>query len=768
MTIVATLDAVATIDGTADGAVAADATIAPSPLVPTADTVTADVTYDGSLALAAYPGAAHQHLAGLRVTIDGETLPLARVLPGATVTRTLGEGCSWSLPLLLRGDWPERFAYPAGRPEGYLGPPPGGAEIDIDGLYMTATGLKATRLITGGVVENCSEVIGELDTYALNGTDADGRIDRRKINLTLPPGHGLTRAAVAGRIAALLGVDDYAFAAAGRMDKRVQAVEADGLALMADILLPAGRVPQRAADGTLYDPERVVRGGGYDVILTEANLLRAGGLGRTSTTDGPTRIVVTGERQVTRDGCGRVTIMRFVEAVEEYTRKEAAFRQTAAGVLTAQTPTQFPQLQVVSRVTTVEERECDRLISSRVITQEMHSPSAYRYELDTDGSHKAWSTYWIFEPGAVADDGALAYAWPVERFVTTGDVLTVYHYDADGFETGSTVTTRGWHQRRTPVKEQAPQVTVPWEEEPYIVDVPVLGNGEGVFDRVETYFGPYHGVARNAATNWVPQVGAGTVSVVGAVGVKRETVAVGIQRQYADDGTTLLGGFKRREITTAEGWLARPVVGGPYYYAADGGTESIDSVERFWPSGLPVIVRTERVEYIPEAGDGSHGQFSAARDHDGKRINGEPDQHESGLEGYLPAAERATPLEPDAADFPDGAGASPRESQPIECDHRVNAPASLREPWTDTISDAWVETQAEACRLAADEASLRWAFRVTATIPIAFPLREGMRVLIVDRPSGTFWPVHVKSVVHTIPERGVLATTVLSGDQYVV
>ena len=762
--IVAALDSVTTTQGTPDGAVEARVVAAPSPLVVTGDTVTADITYDSALASAALPGTALQVIVGLRVTINGVELPPSRMLPGASVHRALDGLSTFSIPVVLRSEWPDSYDYPAGHPESYMGPPPGGALIDIDGVYLTASGPRSVRLVTGGVVDNCVETFDQEDSYVLNGTDAGGRAERRLVSLSLPAGHGLARRQVVGRIAAAASVDDVALEASGRVDKAVQLAESEWLQVAREMMLASGRTLTWDRYGTLVDPPRVRRDLDYDLILREEDLLSAR---RNSSADGPTRIVVTGERQITKEDCGRVTTIQFVEAFADYRRVEASFTQDGTGALTGLGAQQQSFVQLVSRVTTVKESECDRPLSELVVTEGFHNPSTWRYEQDTgsDFSIKAYNpNAFIVDSGALADDGNLAFAWRTERFGTIGASLTRYIYDDDGFEIRREQITGGYQQRRAPVKEHdtSPLPPPAWEAEDFIEDQAVLGNGEGVQDLTERYVGPLYSVTRNSSTGGVP-----VVRYRGGLGsgddppVEKVIHTNIIEKTYGADGA-LLGGFRRGEKDETYAWGYRLRRGGsvPYYLYKDG--ESPDVAETFALRG------TETVGYIPEEGDGSHASLTTRRDGEGRLLPREssPIVYEAGLEGYLPAAERSTPIEPTG--YENGLPASDRESQPIECDYRVPVPAGIREPWTQRIHNPWAESEAELCQIAADEASLAWAFRVSATIPQCYALFEGMVVLVILRRAGLYAAVHVKSVTHTLPVVRDYASTQFDGDQYVV
>lgn len=752
MTIVATLAAVATVTGTPEPSVEALAYIAPDPLVPTTNTVTADATYDGSLVAAAIPGATHQIVA-LRVTVGGVELPIAKVLPGASIQRARGERATFTIPMLLRSEWPAAWTYPVGRPEAFLGPPPGSGTITIDGLYATASGLKVVRLVTDGIADNSRESFGRLDTFELSGLGPGGRYDRAKVTLSLPPGHGTGRAALLGQVAALAGVDDYAFSAPGRVDKEVRADQAEFLALAAALLVPAGRVPHWLYDGTLTDVQRVQKERRYDFIFDDSTILLSPDAGRTTNTDGPTTIIVTGTRQVTRADCGIRVETQFVETFAIYKPVEAAFRQETTGTLTAETPAEFASMRLVGRVTTLKEFDCDRLIQERVITQGYYLPGMYRYEQDTSGQPSAWSRCWIVDPEAVGNDGALGYRWKAERFVTLSDIVTTHSYDAEGYEVGKVTTARGWDQHRAPVKEQPnPSLPKPWEPSAanggvdYTAGQEVLGNGEAVSDLVERYYGPYYSVSRNAATNWIPQVGGGILEAGTAPGLSVASTLI----QNAD-------GFKVRETERKEEWIIRTATGGQFLFHDD--TRSNDSAPLFLLSGTVDAV------YLSD-GESSHSKLTARTDHAGRPItDGEANTIESGLDGYLTPAELAAGLDPGTAD---GLPASRSESQPISYTLTVDVPPSIRAPFTETISDPWAENEAELEQIARDEMAERWAFKVTITLPACWVIRETHRVLVRIRRVGLVAEVDVKRVGHSLAAPGAMWTTTVEGDQYVV
>lgn len=713
----------------------------------------ADVSLSDSLMLASRPRGAVQHV-GFRVTIGGVELPQSKRLYGLQVSRSLGEGSTWSFSVPLGSSTPP-FDPPIGTIQGYRGPPPGLSDVTIDGVYKDPSGIiVSVRILTDGVVHQARQThTGSQKLLSISGVGPIGRYDYKKISIELPPGMGLDRAKnVVRRMAALAGVSKISLSSGGKMYKEVSLLEETWLGTGRDLMRPSGRVIQWDYLGHLTNPLAVRTAGRYDHVLNMSDILAAG-VDLDSTSSGPTAVKVTGYKQVVREGdCGIVTEAEVVETWGYYEPKTAAFKQGSTGTLTdvSNLTSTFLSFRLIGVLYKERQTQCGDIISERTIEAEWFWPSSARYTL-ASGTDKSIGGYvngaYIADSTAVKDDAAPAYAWLRERFVTTRDEQKFYVYDQDGYLVRIDTRTGGWVHKRAPVKEQPPPPKTPWEEVGYTSGQEILSNGEGVAHTQERRYGVLAQLGIQRGTGqWAP----GVSSSWDTSGNHSESVT---SYQITQDG------FLQQESTETRGWLVRSATG-DYWYDKEG--ESPDVVQRF------DTTETEVKIYVAHR-EGGHDEIVRKYNPDGEVVEGES---RLGLEGYLPSATKRTGGKPDSSFYEEGEDpndarfSSREEAQRIEGSCSASGLELYRPSWQKEMTSEWGESVEELELEACTELRLLTALKATWSMPAYFQLREGQRVRI--NIPGYPLSVHVKRVEHIEGAPGSITATSVQGDVYVV
>lgn len=694
---------------------------------------------------------------GFKVVMGGSEIAVGARSPGLQVALALGGGGTWSLAIPLGSSSPSTPS-PISSVINYKAAPPGTATVDIYGVYRAPSGVILTiPLITSGIVHAADEDFtpgGRV--IRLSGVGPWGRYDHAKITLLLPPGMGLDRGLhVVRRIALQAGVpaSSIQLQSAGRVYKEIQWSELDWIERGNVVLEPAAQLLHFDSSGNLTNPPKTKTGGRYDHVFYLRDLV-AGSLSSflSARNDAPTTIEVTGVRQVTReDDCGIVTTAQVVETWAIYAPVTASFKQDGAGNLAALSAGPFSSstLRLTRLLYTERQTQCGDLIAERTIEAGWFNPTASRYTLASDGTIGGYVPgVYIQDGGAVAGDGAQAYQWNGERFVTLRDEKRVHTYDVDGYLSQIETTLGGWIHRRAPIKNRTSTPGTSWETQGHVVGQEVLGNGEGVADRYESRVGVISElVKRNDTGDWVPRFP--TLYTLGGGNYLRRTVE---SLRRTDDGFQLA-----KEVDIYE-WNIRSATG-DYWY--DREEESDDSDQTLRKTGVEVTT------YMGTS-EGAHDEIYRHYDQDGKEVDGE---NRLGLEGYLPAAPKRSAATPDASLYVEGEEsstaslASRDESQEVE--GACSDPNPRRPRWTQPVSSEFAESPGECQRIACTELRLLTALKARATLPAHFYVRPGQRALF--RFPWAEIATHVKSVTHREGQRGDDPTlTDIAGDCYVV
>lgn len=735
---------------------AATATIGASPWpgLPASVLVAGDAGLPASVALdwsvpAALAGSARQ-VVGLRVLLDGVEIPAHEILSidvGPLQIDNLMHPWTVETPI----------PSPFGSPSLYRGAPPGQRRVDIEGIYLTPTGVHYVRLLSGGLVDNAQltrdEAGRKIGRY--QGLSSGARYDRILAEYSRPPGHGLPRGRVIGETAALAGWTAQSLAPGGRMDKEIvitandswtatdlELAEIDGRALTEDSF---GNLTN-PIDG--YNPSRPV-----DLVLGLGQL--TGSQSATAPGDIVTRVTVTGTQQVTRDACGRRTVQQEAISKSIYAPRVAVYQQNGAGtLLTTGLVQDAASLRVTGKTLSVREYACDTLLAERAYTYGFYNPLAVRYKVtDAAGTLSPVAGVYLYE-GAAGDD-TMAYRWERERLVLIGYTETVYSYDDQGFLVNVTTRKDFLHFAGAALLFR-PDTTVGWNEADWITNRLLLGNRSGV-----------SGSSADPAayTEHMPREVPGNDYLGLAPGQEREREVVTYDNLVTETLGGILVGYVQRETTQRYSYFAPQ--GGLWQFA--GGEGRSMETERL------ALYEEESVDYLPEEGDGSHGEVrTLSREGQVSEVSV---QH--GLDGFLPPAQRSLDLVPPASsygspeDAANGLPASRGESAPIEAEVIDYALESFHPRNEARISNQWIETPAEGQALGTREIREGSAYEVAIELAGAnFMLRPGHRLQtpgIADLLADAASPADLMDVYVRVvgwPRRGTTILTELEGRSY--
>lgn len=709
-----------------------------------------DGEVDTTLTEAARPRANRRQIAHLRLLVDGAVINPGDLLPSISVDLQLGAAGGWSCSFPTRERWEYSSPF-GGFSEDFYGPPPGKLPVDVEAVYLTPSGPRVVRLITNGVAHSAEEQDGPECVDSIQGGDALLRHDQGLLTLVLPPGHGLTRGDILRRGLARLGLTNTALVPGGRCYKEIQWLDTPGIPALQEFIGIESRAlqldPWAVAENprTILDPGRRV-----DWTFTHSDLLLRGGMRKSAAGDGPTRVTLTGTKQITRESCARRTEVEEVFQVGPHTPATAAFRQAFDGVLTAYTPPAPPELDpdaIITRTQVTTEYDCDTVVSVRVREWGWMNPRVWRYTLNG-----ATTTYgfnptaynpnaYLYEAGAVADDGAEAFLWPQERFVETSDTLTTYQFDAAGYKTGGLVTKHGWVLPLWHVKESTSPGAAAWDAVDW-QPVRVLGGGDAV--------------GNNAI-----EPGGGFEYWTGGPGlVWMEPYAETTTQSYQN---TALG-QKQSETETAYRILAYEGGrdGAGFVHLYNGNTEK--DARKETRRVAEVLTR----KWLPGSTETTHHEITSRRDSKGVRIV--PDEIGRDLPSHLPAAERRSDILPPASTYESDAeaafalAASRFDSQAIKASVAFPALIAFREEWELKQGEPWAESTAELEAKAIDTGRELSAQRVSYELPLNALIRPGQVASI---------PFRRRALVHLIDrvnhgQNATEATTRVEGKVYVI
>lgn len=726
----------------------------------------ATIAVDTSVGEAAQPPASglyRQQMVGYRLEIAGREFWPADLIPPVTWTEELGAGATLSFRLAWntsgldadistqdRLPWigsalNDRALLPIGDFWTFMGVPPGRDEVNVYGIYVTATGRHEIPLMVGGCVESVMAESGLGGRFlALTVADRRVRYDKRLIDFVLPPGHGRTRGAIARAMLAKAGVPAAQlaiFSGGVSCKKGVQLLDTNAWSSAAEFMAAGGYTLEVARDGTVVALERVNVSGRVVATLGESDFRK---VTYQANTEGPTLITLTGSRMAPAEERStglRSTPPKVTESKDpDFVPQAAVQRQANTGTLSALSLTpEGREDQLVSRVTFREFFNGDTPIGDETIEEAWFNLQAYRYELDATGAIDGYAHNVYLMTTGVLDDATLAYRWPVERFGVRSVERNGKVFDDRNFLVRKTTRRYGPVLRGAALKSRIS--TDPWEDEPYLVGQNVLGDGTGVpnDDDGEVLAG-IGGAEGNSSS---PLFGS-SPSIV------QEIVT---EYEVTDDG------YVTKETSTEWGWRQSP---GALHQYADEST-SADSAWQFR------VVQTVVTHYVEGEGENARS-VQITTDAAGRTFTVTED-----LDGYLPQAEIMGEPTVDADEYTSeeaaeyALAASRFGNEPFLVTVAFPGLEATRERQHVHKSSHHAENETDGHAEAVRDAREGSAIDVTVELPaVNLLLQRGDLVRLRDRPSGTDETLHLKRISWTHPGGGQPITMTLGGSVYVL
>lgn len=373
-------------------------------------------------------------------------------------------------------------------------PSPAGYQFDVLLAYRYGDdGEMELPLMQFGLADQAVRSDSGPMTDAVTVVGVVRRNRHNKVTLQLPAGHGWTYAQVIRRLLQLgwgypanqfmVSVPPIAGDFAFR--KEINLVSGDWLALaqeLADIWGLAITDNEWGQTITVeYAPERTR--GPLQGVIDERDILRSVNGSPESVTITPIPyayidICLQGTAQVTRPGSSfrksiplpSVSYARFAPAVARYLHNSND-TYTDTGT-TAET-----RDGKRSETDTVLDIDGETVVGIDTTTKGWLNHSAARYTIDTALALTPIGGVYVEEQTA----GALAYAWPVERYLDLSHSTTVREFDDSNRLRRDIVETEGWLHKKRAIQSR-PDLNTSWEDTmnaPGISGM-VLGNGEGV------------------------------------------------------------------------------------------------------------------------------------------------------------------------------------------------------------------------------------------------------------------------------------------------
>ncbi|MEM1181169.1 MAG: hypothetical protein AAGM22_22695 [Acidobacteriota bacterium] len=646
-------------------------------------------------------------------------------LPGGDLTLEQGDLMGWSLSSGDSGRAEWSLSLPASS-AGSLGPllterhwgapPPGklpvhlSVGIEIDGVEtvipLLTDGLSIDSDRAYGVPDSIDEPVHEM---SLDGLDAMGRYDRKRVSLKLPAYHGLTHGQLLARLFELAGVpsnriqigaevgeplntavdiiDEEAFAVAREV------AEAANVAYLMDCL--GDLITRPLVPGVNVPPVWTLRLEGF--ALSEKIRVQSSG-------EVPTCIVILGNAPERTDAAAAGGVVVTVEREEVYREVAvpgAYFQQggpTTGDLFPLAQPGPLPSaLTLVEATETIQATKGGCPLYDETVSYGLYAPEHHRYALGVDGEPEFYASCWIYEAGATQGDATAAYAWPRHRFVELTRERTEYVRDAAGRKIAEPVRVGNWLTLEAALQER-PNTNTAWEDVDYLAGVKVMGGGKGTVFDTELYFG---GPA--------PPVGLGGTIAVNP----RSLVASHWAEQRETDYTLRPDNYVTGSYAETTDW-SRP----------EGSTFRYSSGESRWNRDAARTPVTTSVRYRSR-GESQHQIIETVR-----REGETPATTKREGQGYLPKADI---WDPEAEDR-----TLSREVRGKVCglqSSHVEHEAPAREM-------SYIETPEQATAVATRELTQLSASRVSGAMPLN-PLMQRLQPVAVDMPTlhavGTGW-----------------------------
>lgn len=411
---------------------------------------------------------------GVKIQITGLDPLYADDLVGSVRVTLTERGLSWSFAVpVSRGG-----VTPLGTIRAGSGgrPPWGDNNVSIMGRVVTASGVHEAPLVTRGLTHQ-GRLSASRDgvVYEVSGVGPSGRLDRWRVSHNVPAGSGRRRSQViqdaldtidsSGVLASISGASRI------KLRRPLQALEEPPVEWARRLLEAEGLGLRDDSDGTLrIEPtgwrpatERPRWGTVQDVI----------DYSETESADRPG--VVTVRATITSpedsDECDIKTTVEVttIRALHQTRRYEFQQLQGLSSTLVAGPGPAAETLQIIERVTVIEERECGVLISRTTVTEEPFNPRTARYQLEaleTTRTIGAYEPCYLFEADATDDDNTVGHLWPAYRLTRTS-ILTERHRFQDGVEVETVEERRAWQIQGRAAKRRSSISSATWESLDY-------------------------------------------------------------------------------------------------------------------------------------------------------------------------------------------------------------------------------------------------------------------------------------------------------------
>lgn len=511
-----------------------------------------------------------------------------------SLNRTIQEGSLSTRVTRTNAPWGSQISTPAPVPAGGGGTSSELSVVWVELAYHYGMGQEVRFPLMRAAISDSNDRTDAgtvSDSLALR--DAGAYLATTPVTLQLPAGHGLTYGQVIRKLYERPGGSSYAVPAIPGdfpFRKEVNIVRGEWLTLAAELAdLWGMQLFWNEAgffSGALHAPES--QRGPVLGIIDERDILRRvnGSIETISITPMPeawTHLCLQGTTQITRPGGNGRQSLELPSSSYAFFAPAAApyltLSPTGYGAGSAPIPTAADLLR--SEGLTVLDIDGETVVGITTISRGWRNLSAARYQIvDAALALTQVGGVWVSEQ----TDGALAYAYPSERFGDVSASFEASEFDAatDRFRRKS-AETWGYHHARRAIQTRGSQ-TDSWDNSTGISGTYTLGNGEGVVETVAAW-------------------GRLTRDVV------------------EEDAST--DGYRTYRLTVHWEWTRRD--GWRYRYGD--GSESDDAAELF----LPVTTTEERWLTVPGRED-IHVYQRQVFDRDGKLVEQENETRRGGLE----------------------------------------------------------------------------------------------------------------------------------------
>jgi len=699
------------------------------------------VAIDGSLSDLVFRTSGPVQRIGFEVWVAGVRVPESDFMAGSfTVDQSMDSHVQTAaFSLALRS--PEgRF----GNPLDFHGPAFGLAKVDVYGLLRTSSGGRRIPLILNGTAHQVQrkESGGRQEPYQI--VDSMGRYDHLTVTLSIPAGAGLTRDAIASRIARQIGIPAITFETCSPVFRIAEYVDADPIRAMQALFDVEGRTAFLTPESVLVNPSWEIAAGELPVWTFRERDIIAGSLDASTPTEVVTDVTLTSTAQVLRSpeeevgSQPRVTTVT-VEAL--YQPLTVVYVQNSGCSLSALTPPpDSPRIIPISVTTATTESRGGEVVTEETLTEGYKIPEATRYIYAAAGARHCITPVYLLTGADPAGNGTEpAYLAHDETWQKRTYSVTRHYFDDPAFlgppstpgsadapwgnhfmgspqstgrRLGKITETSDWYLIGAALKQAVPGTT--WEAIDPIVGVETRGDGRGAAAHEESF-----------------QVITRQVEVL-------ESTA---------------NGYLRSTSVYEFGWS--PGVGNAYWYQGTG------------PAALPQeafsLLKKTATENVPTGDENSYLQVETTIDYTG---NSSPATKTIRNVGAPPAIDVLPSSKPDPAvyDSPEEAKAAMvarnSETRTIVA-HVVSEALEEYHPKRivkTSASDA--ETADELAAVARRTIALSAAIPVTFQVPFNPTLRLAQVGRIVNRPMGVDATGRITNLRHAVTSRGPSTTTV--------